>query len=283
MTIKLIALDLDGTTINSDKIISERNRAALQKAADMGVNVVIATGRPFCALPKDVFEMESVRYVLTSNGASITDIRENKTFYENCLSPLATEKSVELLRQHDYIIECFVKGVAYIDGPFYHMVEETGESYRDVDYILNTRKPVDDIYQFMLDNKGHLENINVNFEDISEKPAMKEKMLQIPEATITSSFPHNLEIGGATTSKAEALTQMGKLLGIDRSEMMAVGDSPNDLAMLMACGLPVAVGNALDEVKAIAKYVAPRMLYSSISSTEALAIQYACARSMMTS
>lgn len=257
MTIKLIALDLDGTTINSDKIISERNRAALQKAADMGVNVVIATGRPYCALPKDVFEMESVRYVLTSNGASITDIRENKTFYENCLSPLATEKSVELLKQHDYVIECFVKGVAYIDGPFYHMVEETGESYRDVDYILNTRKPVDDIYQFMLDNKGHLENINVNFEDISEKPAMKEKMLQIPEATITSSFPHNLEIGGATTSKAEALTQMGKLLGIDRSEMMAVGDSPNDMAMLMACGLPVAVGNALDEVKAIAKYVAP--------------------------
>lgn len=257
MTIKLIALDLDGTTINSDKIISERNRAALQKAADMGVNVVIATGRPFCALPKDVFEMESVRYVLTSNGASITDIRENKTFYENCLSPLATEKSVELLKKHDYIIECFVKGVAYIDGPFYRMVEETGESYRDVDYILNTRKPVDDIYQFMLDNKGHLENINVNFEDISEKPAMKEKMLQIPEATITSSFPHNLEIGGATTSKAEALTQMGKLLGIDRSEMMAVGDSPNDMAMLMACGLPVAVGNALDEVKAIAKYVAP--------------------------
>ncbi len=257
MTIKLIALDLDGTTINSDKIISEINREALQKAADKGVNVVIATGRPFCALPKDVFEMDSVRYVLTSNGASITDIRENKTFYENCLSPLATEKSVELLRQHDYIIECFVDGVAYIDGPFYRMVEETGESYRDVEYILNTRKPVDDIYQFMLDNKGHLENINVNFEDMSEKPAMKEKMLQIPEATITSSFPHNLEIGGATTSKAEALIQMGKLLGIDRSEMMAVGDSPNDMAMLMACGLPVAVGNAMDEVKAIAKFVAP--------------------------
>lgn len=257
MTIKLIALDLDGTTINSDKIISARNREALQKAADMGVNVVIATGRPYCALPKDVFEMESVRYVLTSNGASITDIRENKTFYENCLSSLATEKSVELLKQHDYVIECFVNGVAYIDGPFYRKVEETGESYRDVEYILNTRKPVDDIYQFMLDNKGHLENINVNFEDMSEKPAMKEKLLQIPEATITSSFLHNLEIGGATTSKAEALTQMGKLLGIEREEMMAIGDSPNDMAMLMACGLPVAVGNALDEVKAIAKYVAP--------------------------
>ena len=104
MTIKLIALDLDGTTINNDRVISERNRRALQKAADKGVNIVIATGRPFCALPKDVFEMDSVRYVLTSNGASITDLKENRSFYKNCLSELATEKSVELLKQYDYIM-----------------------------------------------------------------------------------------------------------------------------------------------------------------------------------
>ena len=257
MSIKLIALDLDGTTINNDRVISERNRQALQKAADKGVNIVIATGRPYCALPDDVFELESVRYVLTSNGARITDLKEKKAFYENCLSPLATEKAVELLRDKKYIIECFVDGIAYIDGPYYHEIEKTGMSFRDVEYILNTRRPVENIYDFMLENKGHLENINVNFEDVSEKPAMKEKLMQLPETTITSSFPHNLEIGGATTSKAEALIQMGKLLGVEPDEMMAVGDSPNDMAMLSVAGLPVAVGNALDEVKAIAKYIAP--------------------------
>lgn len=257
MTIKLIALDLDGTTINNDRKISKRNRAALQKAAEQGVNIVIATGRPFSALPADVFEIEAIRYVLTSNGASITDLAENKTFYENCLSSLATERSVSLLRQYPYIIECFVKGIAYIDGAYYRQVERSGKSFRDVEYILTTRNPVEDIYQFMLEHKGSIENININFEDISEKPAMREKLLTIPEATITSSFAHNLEIGGATTSKAEALRQMGKLLGIDSSEMMAAGDSPNDIAMLKACGFPVAVGNAVDEVKAVAKYIAP--------------------------
>lgn len=257
MAIKLIALDLDGTTLNNDKVISGRNRRALQKAADIGVNIVIATGRPFSALPKDVFELSAVRYVLTSNGASITDLHENKTFYENCLSPLATEKSVELLKKYNYIIECFVNGIAYIDGPYYRIVEKTGISFRDVEYILKTRNPVDDIYGFMLEHKGHIENINVNFEDASEKPAMRERLLELPETTITSSFPNNLEIGGATTSKAEALVQMGKLLGIEQSEMMAVGDSPNDMAMLSACGMPVAVDNALDEVKNIAKYIAP--------------------------
>ncbi|MBQ6401374.1 MAG: HAD family phosphatase [Firmicutes bacterium] len=257
MSIRLIALDLDGTTLNDDRVISERTRRAMAQAADRGVNIVIATGRPLGALPSDVFEIEAIRYALTSNGASITDIREDRTFYENCLSPRAVQASVELLRQYDYVLETFVKGVAYIEGWYYEQVRETGTCFRNAEYILNTRNPVPDIYQFMMDNREHLENINVNFENLDEKPGMYEKLIRLPEATITSSFDHNLEIGGATTSKAEALRQMGQLLGVKQEEMMAVGDSPNDIAMLLEAGMPVAVGNAKDEVKKIARYVAP--------------------------
>lgn len=257
MTIKLVALDLDGTTINNDRVISRRNREAMTRAAEQGVNIVVATGRPLAALPRDVFEIGAIRYALTSNGASITDIRENRTFYENCLSPRAVRAAVDLLRQHDYVLETFVKGTAYIEGWYYRQVEKTRECFRDVNYILNTRNPVDDIYAFMLDNDEHLENINVNFESLEEKPAMYEKLLQLPETTITSSFDHNLEIGGATTSKADALKQMGRLLGIRQEEMMAVGDSPNDIAMLLQSGTPVAVGNAKPEVREIAAYIAP--------------------------
>lgn len=255
--VKLIALDLDGTTLNKEGVISEENRTALEQAAERGVNVVIATGRPYSALPKDVFDIDSIRYVLTSNGARITDLKTGKNIYENCMARVTAEKSVELLRQHDYVIECFVEGIAYIDRAYFEMVKASGRSYRSVKYILETRNPVDDIYQFILDHRDHIENINVNFEDISEKPAMREKMLTIPEATITSSFDHNLEIGGATTSKAEALRCMCGILGISTAEMMAVGDSPNDIAMLKASGTPVAVGNAKDEVKAVACYIAP--------------------------
>lgn len=257
MSIKLVALDLDGTTLNNDKVISERNRKAMADAAAQGVNIVVATGRPISALPPDVFEIDAIRYVLTSNGASITDLKEDRTFYENCLSPLAVEKSVELLKQHDYVIEGFVKGKAYIDKEYYEHVKRTRKCFRNVDYVLETRIPIDDVYQYLLDNKEHVENINVNFEEnVDEKPAMKVKLLTLPEATITTSFRNNLEIGGATTSKAEALSRMGELLGITQDEMMAVGDSPNDIAMLMASGMPVAVGNAEDEVKAVAKYIA---------------------------
>lgn len=257
MTVKLIALDMDGTTLNNEGKISGRNRKTLEKAAAKGVNIVIATGRPRSALPKDVLEIGAIRYALTSNGARITDLAEGKTIYENCMSSLAAERSVELLRNYHYVIECFIDGVAYIDKWYYDEVKQSGESFRSVSYILNTRNPVEDIYQFILEHRNSIENININFEDISEKPAMRERLLTIPEATITSSFNHNLEIGGATTSKADALEHMCQIFGVGQDEMMAVGDSPNDIAMLKASGIPVAVGNAKDEVKAVARYIAP--------------------------
>ena len=163
MTIKLIALDLDGTTLNKENKLSEGNRKALQAAADKGVNIVIATGRPFCALPQEILDFDPVRYVLTSNGARITDLHEGKAFYENCIAPHAVEAAVEMLEPLDYVLETFVDGIAYIEGWYYRQVEETRKSFRGVEYILKTRNPVDDFYQFMLDNKDKLENINVNF------------------------------------------------------------------------------------------------------------------------
>ena len=86
------------------------------------------------------------------------------------------------------------------------------------------------------------ENISVNFEDLACKPGLRDMLLTLPDATITTSFPNNLEIGGSTTSKAEALRQLGKKLGIRREEMLAAGDSPNDIAMLQEAGIAVAYG-----------------------------------------
>lgn len=257
MAIKLIALDLDGTTLNKEGKLSEGNRRALQAAADKGVNIVIATGRPFCALPQEILDFEPIRYVLTSNGARIFDLHEGKSFYENCLQPHSVEAAVKLLEPLEYVLETFVEGVAYIEGWYYRQVEETKESIREVDYVLNTRNPKDDFYRFMLDNSTRIENVNVIIEDLDEKPGMKAKLEELPDVTITSSFDHNLEIGGSTTSKAEALRQMCRLLDIDASEMMAAGDSPNDMAMLKEAGLAVAVGNAKPEVKEIADFIAP--------------------------
>jgi len=255
MAIKLIALDLDGTTLTDDKHISEATRQALEEAAENGVNVVIATGRTFSAVPEEVFSVRGIRYVMTSNGAMITDTWNDEVIYENHLAPSAVENVVALLKQYDFMVETFVGGVAYIDRRFYEGIRDCKIGYRHMEYVLTTRRPVDDLLGFILQNKEHIENININFEYQDDRQMMREKLLQIPDTTLTTAFDTNLEVGGATTSKASALLHLEKILGVSPDEMMAVGDSPNDMAMMKLAGLPVAMGNAKDEVKEIAVYV----------------------------
>lgn len=255
MSIKLIALDLDGTTLNNDRVISRANRTALEEAIQRGVNVVIATGRTYSALPEDVFRIRGIQYVLTSNGAIITDLREKKAIYENCIAPTAVEQAVELLKQYEFMVEAFTEGQAYIEKSFYDNIKETRLSFRHVDYVLSTRQPVEGLYDFILAHKAHIENINVNFDDQKDRARMREVLSGLENTTLTTSFDHNLEIGGATTSKAAALRELEHILDVRPEEMMAIGDSPNDVAMLRLAGMPVAVGNAKDEVKAVAKYV----------------------------
>lgn len=255
MSIKLIALDLDGTTLNNDRVISKANRSALEEAVRQGVNVVIATGRTFSALPDDVFHIQGIQYVLTSNGAVITDLRTQEVIYENCIAPEAVERAVELLKQYDFMIEAFTEGGAYIEKSVYEQMKSTRKSFRHVDYVLTTRQPIEGLYDFILAHREHIENMNVNFENQEDRSRMREILGGLENTTLTTSFDHNLEIGGATTSKAGALRELGKILGVLPEEMMAIGDSPNDMAMMQLAGMPVAVGNAKDEVKAIAKYV----------------------------
>lgn len=255
MDIKLIALDLDGTTLNSAKRISDSTCDALEAAAAQGVHIVVATGRPYDALPSAIFDIDAIRYVITSNGAAITDLKTGENFYENCLSPQTVEAAVDMLDHTDYILEVFVSGKAYIEQEYYEHVKKTGKSFRDPHYIITTRNPVENLRAFTLEHREHIENINVNFEDLSRKPALHDMLMTLPDATITSSLINNMEIGGATTSKAQALHKLGELLGISRDEMMAAGDSPNDMAMLKEAGLAVVMGNGEQEVKEIADYI----------------------------
>lgn len=255
MGIKLIALDLDGTTLNSTGLLTQVTREAIEKAISKKIHVVIATGRAHSALPEEILEMEGIRYVVTSNGARVFDRKAAKTIYTNLIGQEAIENTVNLLKKHDFMIEAFVSGKAYIDRKIYENIEAVGLNKKHTDYVIKTRKPVDHILEFMLLNKECIENININFGHQEEKHMMAGLLNQLEKVTITSSFDHNLEIGGETTSKADAIRNLCMLLEIKEEEIMACGDSPNDLSMLISSGFPVAMGNSKEKLKEIAKFI----------------------------
>ena len=256
MDIKLIALDLDGTTLRRGSILSDETKEALEGAIKKGVHVVIATGRTFASLPECIFEIEGLEYVITSNGAHIKDLNIDETIYSNCADGNAIEEVRDLLYNHrEYPVEVFTDGHAYIDEVVYEDIKNNGSDYMDANYIIRTRNPIPCVYDFMLEHKDEVENINIHFRSLEDKAKFKVVLEELEGITVTSSMPHNIEIGGETTSKATAIFDLCQRLNIEEANVMAVGDSPNDSAMIMAAGLGVAMGNAVDEVKEIADYV----------------------------
>ena len=99
--ISMVATDLDGTLLLQNKHISKRTYAALKKANENGVHIVIATGRSFSALPESIFKIDGVRYVVTSNGANIVDLKDEKVIYRNCIDAVQIPKIIDFLQERD--------------------------------------------------------------------------------------------------------------------------------------------------------------------------------------
>ena len=256
MKYRLAAMDLDGTTLNRKRHISEGNRKAMEEALEMGAHVVVATGRAYSALPSDVFEIKGLRYVMCSNGAQVWDIREKQLIYHNYIAACAVDDVIDMLSGMEYMYEVFIDGKAYTDSVSYEKAKRGELTFRNQDYIVETRIPVDDLMGLMREHREEIENVNINFGDMSIKKSLGEKLATIDNTTLTTSFDHNWEIGGATTGKGDALLHLISHLGIKGEECIAIGDSPNDISMLKVAGMPCCVGNAKDEVKENSKYIA---------------------------
>ena len=255
MSIRMIALDIDGTTLNSRGRLTERTKDALERAIKSGVYVVMATGRCFDALPEDIMAISDMNYVVTSNGAMVKDLNTGEIILRNCLDPEAVTEAEKILRDCGHQVEIFIDGTAYIEKELYDYIRNGGKTYRYREYVIRTRNPVEGLMDHLLKNKDRIENINIFFETQEAKAAMHPVLLGIKNATITTSLDNNWEIGGATTSKANALAELMKMLDIKKEELMACGDSPNDIPMLEEAGISVAVGNAKEPVKEMASFI----------------------------
>lgn len=255
MAIKMIGLDLDGTTLNTEGKFSNRTIEAFRKAKNQGVHIVVATGRALCSLPPDIYSIDGLEYVITSNGARIIETSDNKTIYENFINVDVVKIIHDFLKSKDAMIEIFYGGRAYISAEEFERITSGGFTRRNRDYVSSTRMPVEDIFGMLYEKADSIENISINYSSYEEKSRMEEELRGFSGMTLTSSFPFNNEIGGLTTSKATALLYMMEKLNVKKEELMCCGDSPNDLAMLQLAGVGVAMDNGEEVVKSHADYI----------------------------
>ena len=253
--IKLAASDLDGTLLTSSKEITKRLYAALEKINSMGIYFVNSTGRVYNSLPKSVKELPFLKYVITSNGASVYDAEKKRDIIKNFLPPSAVDKTFEMIKNLDVVTEIFMNGKAYIDKAVFENLEGYGITGWSAEYVLSTRTPVESVYKKAMAEKDSLENINIIFNNPSLRIETWENLRKMNFASVTSSSPNNIEVTSLSATKANALKSLCSLLGIERENVVAFGDSDNDLDMILFAGTGVAMANGQEHIKQAADII----------------------------
>ena len=259
-SVKLIALDLDGTLFNRNGEITQKNKDEINRAYQQGVSTVISTGRPFNGLPFEQITDTAIEYAITTNGAAVYRIQNKELLYED------TMEIEMLLPILDYILSREIHIDLYIDGEGFTPIRcrenvprlNVPDSMKR--YMLATRTPVENLMQYVIDCGKKIQKINLNFYPQPDGSYLYHEetlafLKSISAIEVVCGGFNNLEINKSGVSKSKGLTHLASHLGLSIAETMAVGDSENDYSMINAAGIGVAMGNASDDIKAIADYI----------------------------
>lgn len=257
---KIIAVDLDGTLYSDEKNVLPETAAALKKAAEKGAYIIPSTGRPLMGIPENVLELGCIEYAITCNGAAVYNIKTDELLSEE---PMGHEKAFEIFRRlkdFDISVDAFINGKAYKERSQIGIIDSLALSEYMKNYLRTTRIYVDDLAQFVHDEKLNVHKITLNFRidgsgGFTDRDKTAEYLGTVSGITVVSGGMNNLEITKKGVNKGKALLKTGELLGIPRSEIIAFGDSGNDMDMITAAGTGVAMANSTPEILAAADFV----------------------------
>jgi len=256
MPIKLIALDLDGTLLNSDKQLSARNYAALDAAAAKGVEIVPCTGRFYGGIPEVVRKLPFLHYGITINGAAVFDFVNNKTVCREEIEKEDTYAVMTYLESLPVLFDCYLDNTAYIAQHFQDHAMDYLDDKHFLQMIWGLRIPVPDLKPYVMSREEKVQKIIMFTKDRELRQYVLEHLTEkFPNLLATSSVPQNVEINQKNANKGRAIRNLAAYLGIPVESTMAFGDGLNDVLLLEGAGFGVAMANGEEITKAKAKYV----------------------------
>lgn len=249
MNYKIIASDLDGTLLHDVFTVSEENYKAIAEYKDMGGQVVPTSGRCFYEIPTELIECEDVRYYISSNGSVITD-SETGERDEVLISNELFDKIMALTFEYETYHTVHFEGHGYMlakndseeMGKYYNL-----NKYYYMHYHEKCRKL--DKWDGAFSHGHGVEMVSVFFREQKELDECVERLKALGSLVVTSSADFNIEIISEGASKGDGVRRLAKKLGISTDEIIGVGDSRNDMALLDGVGMPLAVSNAAQVLK----------------------------------
>jgi len=264
---QLIAIDLDGTLVDSQDHISDANITAIKKAQDQGIEVTIATGRSYSEVLAICKEMGISTHIISSNGASVHS-RDGRQLSSTTIERQDAISSLQWLDYHRYYYEVTVDDETYTTVYSKQFLQEDICRAKAANH-LGTDKA-----SFCLEISKIIRPISVvnRYDELFKRTTVCHKIFVFsPDSTrlqagfsffeamqcfnVVSSLDHNIELISKNASKGKGLQVLALALGISLDDTMAVGDNYNDVSMFDTAKYSVAMGNAKEEIKALCTYV----------------------------
>lgn len=255
MKYKMICLDMDGTVLNDEKKVSKENVEAIKKAHDIGVKVAICTGRLF-ANAKVYAGMFGIKApVIASNGAYIKDKDSNEIIYESILTEEDAKKIYEILNKYGIAIffntsDSVISNRSFNDENTYVRMNKLLPEDQKVNLIYT-----EDMLHCIEKHKEEILKCICIEKDIEKLQKARREIEELSKFEVVSSFGDNFEVMCKGVSKGRAVEVLANYYNVPREDIICIGDNENDLSMIEYAGLGIAMGNADERVKKIAKYV----------------------------
>ena len=247
---QLIALDIDGTLLDSRKRVAPDTIEAVRQAAARGLTLVYGTGRAVSELAEFTELLPEIRYAVYASGSGIYDLREKRAFALHGIPRAQAEEIMALARPKDMMPQLVtadrdVIQVSHMDALEYFNMG----IYRPMYERAMTLVP--DIYAFFDACREEILKINLYHHDPAARVPTRQQLSHLPLELVYSEVS-SVECAAPGVNKGTGLERLCKTLGISPAACVAVGDAENDMPMLRAAGLGVAMGNAAPHVKAAA-------------------------------
>ena len=257
---RLIALDMDGTLLDSGQRITPRAQAAVREILERGKHAVFATGRCRAQLTEYLECFPAMRYLICENGACVCDLKTGEDLFRRPVAPQEVLRILEAAEGEEVLCTLFIGNRSFMDRKSFSFMKEFGlESYRSV--FERSAVWVEDLFSFYRDRPLEAEKVNLFFRkgdgqgrQTGSRVAGRLRGLPL---SVAASVSGNLEITAQGVNKGSALELLCSFLKLPLSETAAVGDGANDVQLLRTAGLGIAMENAAPALRAAADAAVP--------------------------